>query len=228
LNSLKDDREEILIEGFYDTLAPIEDDALTSLYTLPDTAPMLARQWGMKHLLLGLQGFQMHYAHLLTPTCTINFITGGDETNSIPEPSFPLQIPSQARAQIDFYLVPGQEPDDVFARLQRHLHNQGFSDIEAHLRYRCPPAYTPLADSFVQLVCNATIRAYGHEPLILPIQPESHPLSLLQHVTGMPMLITASGIARSSSHQWNRHTVASSLIRGLKQTTLILNALCKT
>ena len=231
LNSLKGANEEIRIEGFYDTLAPIEDEALSSLYTLPDTAPTLARQWGMKELLLGLQGFQMHYAHLLTPTCTINFLTGGNETGSPSSPSapsFPLQIPSQARAQVDFYLLPGQEPDDIFARLQHHLHSRGFSDIQARLLYRCPPAYTPLADSFVQLVCDATTRAYAHKPLILPMLPEAHPLSLLQHRTGMPILITSAGIAQSATQQWDHHDVASSLIRGLKQTALIINALGRT
>jgi acetylornithine deacetylase/succinyl-diaminopimelate desuccinylase-like protein len=228
LNSLKDAHEEILIEGFYDTSSPIEDEALSSLYTLPDTAPTLARQWGMKELLLGLQGFQMHYAHLLTPTCTINFLTGGNEIGSPFAPSFPLQIPSQARAQVDFYLIPGQEPEDIFARLQHHLHSQGFSDIQTRLLYRCPPAYTPLADSFVQLVCDATTRAYGHKPLILPMQSEAHPLSLLQHITSMPILITSAGIAQPASQQWDHHDVASSLIRGLKQTALIINTLGRT
>lgn len=225
LNSLKDAREEIRIEGFYDALTPIEDEALTSLYTLPDTASTLARQWGMKDLLLGLQGFQMHYAHLLTPTCTINFMRGGEETTSSSAPSFPLPIPSQARAQVDFYLVPGQEPGDIFTLLQHHLHSQGFSDIQTRLLYRCPPVYTPFANSFVQCVCNSTTKAYGQEPLILPIQPESHPLSLLQHLTDTPILITASGSAQSASQHTKTLDVISSLIRGLKQTALIISAL---
>jgi acetylornithine deacetylase/succinyl-diaminopimelate desuccinylase-like protein len=227
LNSLKDAREEIRIEGFYDTLAPIEDEALASLYTLPDTASTLARQWGMKNLLLGLQGFQMHYAHLLTPTCTINFMTGGDGTSSSSAPTFPLPIPSQARAQVDFYLVPGQEPDEIFTLLQHHLNSQGFSDIETRLLYRCPPAYTPLANSFVQLICNATARAYGQAPLILPIQPESHPLSLLQHLTDMPILVTTSGGTQSASQSREHFDVTSGLIGGLKQTVLIMNALSR-
>ncbi|SRR5579884_505304 len=228
LNNLKDAREEILIDGFYDPVASIEDEALASLYTLPNSAAALAQQWGMKELLLGLQGFQMHYAHLLTPTCTINFMTGGDETSSASVPAFPLQIPSQARAQVDFHLVPGQEPDDIFAQLQRHLHNQGFSDIQTRLRYRCPPSYTPLATPFAQLVCNATRRAYEQELLILPMQSESHPLSILQHVTNMPILVTASGNARSVSQSGEQLDVTSSLIRGLKQTVLIINALSET
>jgi hypothetical protein len=223
LNSLKDTREEILIESFYDSLTPIEDEALSSLYTLPDVAPALARQWGMKDLLLGLQGFQMRYAHLLTPTCTINLLTGGDATSPTTASTFPSQIPSHARAQVDFHLMPGQEPDKIFADLQSHLHNQGFSDIQTRLLYRCPPAYTSPTNAFVQLVRKATTRAYRHELLILPISPESHPLSLLQHITGMPILITLSG-AQHTPQNWDHQSVTSSLIRGLKQAVLMIHA----
>jgi acetylornithine deacetylase/succinyl-diaminopimelate desuccinylase-like protein len=227
LNSLKDPREEILIEGFYDSLLSIEDEALSSLYTLPDVAPVMARQWGLKELLLGLQGLQMRYAHLLTPTCTINLLSGGDTTDPTTFSEFPPPlpipyIPSQARAQIDFHLVPGQEPDAIFANLQRHLHSQGFSDIQTHLLYRCPPAYTSPRDAFAQLAYKATTNAYEHEPLLLPIQPESHPLALLQHLTGMPILITLSGVARQNrDHQ----TISSHLIHALKQIALIIHAL---
>lgn len=228
LNSLKDNREEILIEGFYDSLTSIEDDILASLYTLPDTAPALASEWKMPELLLGLHGFQMHYAHLLTPTCTINSISGGEATNAPSAPSFPLQIPSHARAQVDFHLVPGQEPDAIFADLQRHLHNRGFSDIQTQQLYRCPPAYTPLSHSFVQHVRNATTQAYEHEPLILPFMAKTTPLTLLQQGSNMPILITSHEARQPSSQGWDDPAVAASLIQRMKQMALIIHALGNT
>ncbi len=214
LNSLKNAREEIMIDGFYDTIAPIEDDAAAALYTLPDTAPVLAEQWGISDLLPGLCGLQMHYAHLLTPSCTINFIAGGDETSA--------QIPAQARAQIEFSLVPGQKPDDILASLQHHLHEHGFSDIHVQQRSSCPPAYTQPSHPFVQLVSSATTQVWEQAPLMLPIMPSSHPLAPLQQRANMPLLITSTG---SSHLQWDHPSMTALLKQKLKQTALIIHRL---
>jgi hypothetical protein len=217
LNSLKNAREEITIDGFYDTITPIEDDAAATLYRLPDTASALAQQLGISDLLLGVRGLQMHYAHLLTPSCTIKFIMGGNEAS--------VQIPSQARALLDFSLVPGQEPDDIFVRLQRHLQAHGFSDIQVRQRFSCPPAYAPHSHPFVQLVSRAAAQAWEHTPLILPITPSSHPLAPLQQKTNMPLLITSMGNTQSSQLQWDDPIVTSLLKHKLKQTALIIHQL---
>ncbi|GHO91748.1 peptidase M20 [Reticulibacter mediterranei] len=215
LNSLKNGREEIMIDGFYDAITPIEDDA--ALYSLPDTASALVEQWGLPDLLLGVRGLQMHYAHLLTPSCTIKFITGGNETSA--------QIPSQAKALVDFSLVPGQEPDDIFARLQHHLQEHGFSDIQVQQRSSCPPAYTPRSHPFVQLVSSAITQAWKHAPLMLPITPSSHPLAPLQQQANIPILTISTGIPRTSPSQWNHPTVTALLKHKLRQTALILHQL---
>lgn len=217
LNSLKNAREEIIIDGFYDAITPIEDDAVAALYTLPDTASTLAEHWGIPDLLLELRGLQMHYAHLLTPTCTINFITGGNETTA--------RLPSQARARIDFSLVPGQEPDDIFARLQDHLQKQGFSDIQVQQLFSCPPAYTSLAHSIVQQVSNAITQAWKRAPLILPITPSSHPLAPLQQKAHMPILITPTATPQTPLLQWDDPAVMPLLRHKLRETALVIHQL---
>jgi acetylornithine deacetylase/succinyl-diaminopimelate desuccinylase-like protein len=217
LNSLKNAREEIVIDGFYDAIAPIEDDAVAALYTLPDTASTLAAHWGIPNLLLELRGLQMHYAHLLTPSCTVNFVAGGNETAT--------QLPSQAKAQIDFSLVPGQEPDDIFAGLQRHLQERGFSDIQVRLRFSCPPAYTPHSYPFVQMVTSSLTQAWEHAPLVLPIAPASHPLAPLQQRTHMPILITPIATLQTSPLQWDHPTVMPLLRHKLRETALIIHKL---
>ncbi|HLZ59107.1 MAG TPA: peptidase dimerization domain-containing protein [Ktedonosporobacter sp.] len=143
LGSLKSPQEEILIEGFYDTLTFPEDETVEFLRTLPDSAPRLAQQWGLPQLLLELQGFQLYYVWLLTPTCTITGIQSGTLREEPGGLDAHRTIPGRARAQVDFQLVPGQEPHDIFAKLQRHLQVQGFSDIEVRL-LESRPAASPL------------------------------------------------------------------------------------
>jgi acetylornithine deacetylase/succinyl-diaminopimelate desuccinylase-like protein len=189
LNSLKDSREEVLIEGFYDNLIPAADDVVEVLRTMPDNAEALAQRWGVKHMLSGLQGFQLHYTHLLIPTCTVNALSGG----SIPLPTaLSTLIPAQARARVDFHLVPDQDPHAIFAKLQSHLQTQGFDDVQVRMLYANQPASTPLTDPFVQMVRRATTSAYGREPRILPMTAGSYPIAPLRQ-SGMPVVIITTG-----------------------------------
>jgi hypothetical protein len=190
LNSLKDQREEILIEGFYDTITPLEDEALQQLANLPDTASTQAVRWGMPDLLMGLQGKQLHYAHILTPTCTINRLTSGED--ALAPSSTTLSdhtIPATAKAIVDFYLVPGQDPADIFDKLSRHLRACGFSDIDVKLRYASSPVYTPAHNHFVQQVVYSAKQVYGQPPVILPILPEHVPIQPFAQNSSTPTII---------------------------------------
>ncbi len=189
LSSLKNVHEDILIEGFYDRVDPFTDDVTLLLSALPDAAPMLAQQWGMKQLLFKLHGYQQHYVHFLTPTCTVNLFNTYNGASADHVSSKELFIPIHAKASLDFHLVPEQDPQDIFARLQDHLHVQGFSDIHMRQLYACPPTYTPPTAPFVQMVQQAASIAYTQAPLIFPLVASHAPLAPLQRILGMPVVI---------------------------------------
>jgi acetylornithine deacetylase/succinyl-diaminopimelate desuccinylase-like protein len=131
------------------------------------------------------KGKQMHYAHVLTPTCTINRLTSGEDATAPENHS----IPATARAIVDFHLVPGQEPVDIFDKLKRHLCTRGFADIHVTLRDAGLPAYTPAHHSFVQQVVQSAERVYGQAPLILPVLPEHVPIQALTQNLSTPTII---------------------------------------
>lgn len=212
LASLKDAREDILIEGFYDALTSAGDDDIEALRTLPDRTHALTHAWGREQPLLGLQGFQFHYAQRLIPTCTLNSIQSGSEAE-IPQAG-QLHIPSQASALLDFQLVPDQDPHDIMAKLRHHLDAQGFQDVEARLLYGYPPASTPSTDSFVQKMRAAMVHAYGCEPAILPLAVESIPLSALRHQLGMPVIIAENGYSARKIATAHAYTQAQNATEG--------------
>src|SRR6266536_1263317 len=185
LNSLKDAQEDVKIEGFYDTLTPAQDDIIAALYTLPENAHMLCQHWGLQQLLLDLQGFQLHYAHLLMPTCTVTAIT----SNTTEDPSV-TTIPARAKAWIDFHLVPDQDPQDIFAKLQQHLQFHGFQDVRARMLYGIRPTITSIGDPFVQVVIRATEKAYEHAPYLLPLTVGSYALYPLRKKLNMPIVLS--------------------------------------
>jgi len=185
LNSLKDTQEDVKIEGFYDTLTPAQDDIIAALYTLPENARTLCQHWGLQQLLLDLQGFQLHYAHLLMPTCTVTAIT----SNTTEDPSV-TTIPAHAKAWIDFHLVPDQDPQDIFAKLQQHLQFHGFQDVRARMLYGIRPTITSIGDPFVQVVIRATEKAYEQPPYLLPLTVGSYALYPLRKKLSVPIVLS--------------------------------------
>lgn len=187
LASLKDAHEAVLIEGFYDTLLPADDETLALLSVLPDSSKTLAQHWGLSGWLFDLRGFQFHYTHLLTPTCTINAMT------SLASPDSRAHIPARAQALLDFFLVPNQEPDDIFARLQHHLGEQGFSDVQLRLLNSFSPFMTPPSNPFVALVRTAMQQSFGQSLPLLPFASLTHALTAFHDTLALPTLLLAFG-----------------------------------
>lgn len=217
LASLKNAHEEILLEGFYDTLTPTEDNLVELLHALPDDAQFLAQEWGLEQLLFGLKGFQLHYAQFLTPTCTINHIAGG----KYPDDAHGT-LPTQATAQIDFYLVPDQDPQDIFTKLQHHLKNLGFSDVQARMLYSNYPVQTPLTDPFVQIAQRAITSACGQKPSILPMTADSMPCYSFRQILDIPIVVGILG-APGLDHLTEQINIsAQDFAAGIKQVTIMI------
>jgi acetylornithine deacetylase/succinyl-diaminopimelate desuccinylase-like protein len=219
LSSLKSPGEEVLIEGFYDTLTPAEDDEIELISALPDKR--LALQQDSQHLLMGLQGMQLNYALLLTPTCTINGMNSGSIAQVQPfhRAYTHAVMPFQAKALVDFHLVPGQEPADILSKLQHHLQTQGFQDVQTHLIYESLPTRTPLNDPFVQTVLSAATTTYGPALRLLPLIDANHSLAPFRQVLGLPVVLTATGC---SAHEYGQR---DQFVAYVKLITLLIEEL---
>ncbi len=181
LQSVKNPYEEILIEGFYDTLVPMEDEEIALLRTMPDDEQTLKQQLHVDGFLLHLHGFQLRYAHFLLPSCTITqFCSGTSEDTHM--------LPFSARALLDIHLVPNQEPADIYRKLRQHIDAQGFADVHTTMRESKSPQHTPLHEPFAQLVVHATNAIYGDTMPILPLLPLIVTLHPLQAQLAMPIL----------------------------------------
>ena len=217
LGTLKDAREDILIEGFYDTLAPVHDDIMAQLHVLPDNAAELLQRWGISQALMGLQGFQLHYAHFLLPTCTVkNIVSDTLTTDTINEQTL---LSGQAKAQVDFYLLPDQNPQDIFNKLQRHLQQQGFSDVNVRILSTAHPVSTPASDPFVQLTLSTIEKAYAQKPLLLPTTIGSY-TNLSAHIKAdTPIIFMGRNNIQNSEN--NREAFATSI----KQIALLIEGM---
>lgn len=192
LSSIKNKYEDILIDGFYDSIEPPEEQVLAILATLPDDTQIQRAQWHIANFLPGLHAHAQykHYAYFLTPTCNITRFHTSQLAASTAQDVQALV--HDAQAQLDFLLVSGQDPQTLFAQLQHHLENEGFTDVRTTTIQAQHPLSIPYQHPFTQQVRSALAQTYQRDPLILPYLPAYMPIGLLEYMHTPTILLPQS------------------------------------
>ena len=217
LDSLKNEKEEVLIDGFYDGLSPISSEERKVISRIPDEGDKIKSEVGIGDFLLGLSGAERVERDLTAPTCTIcglysGYIGEGPKT----------VLPSVAKAKVGFRLVPGQEPEDIFSKLKSHLVRGGFSDVEARLLQKELPHKTPLNAEISRVAALAARDVYKSEPIIYPNTPATGPMHSFCGKLEMP--VVSIGVANAGSHMHgpDENIFVDDLIQGIKYIALIM------
>jgi len=218
LNTLKDQNEHIRIPGFYDAVKPPSGRDLELLAALPDDSADLLKRYGLKGFLKGLTGGpELRRAEVFEPTCTICGLTAGYQG-----PGSKTVLPARASAKVDFRLVPDQEPEDILAKLRRHLNAEGFSDVEVAYLGGDKPARTDPDHPFVRLTLEAAREAYGKEPVVAPMTGGSGPNHVFINALKVPVVTAGIGYPGSQVHAPNEHMVIEHFVAGVKHTARII------
>lgn len=222
LASVKNGHEEVLLDGFYDSLLPAEDEVFEALSQLPDTSKDLATSWGASQLLLKLQGVQQHYAYFLTPSCSITLLESKPATKHTEENDGTetpgLNIPPQARARLDFCLLAGQDPDDIFIKLEQHLRHQTSYPLQCRVLTAQPPIYTSVTTPLVQQLRQILTDVYQQPPILLPHSAETDLYTPLVNQLAAPTITMAPPLLS----QLNTEQLYQQLSQNIKQNILLL------
>src|SRR2546428_925473 len=106
LATLKNERDEITIDGFMDRVRPPTPLELQALETLPFDEPGMLRIHGIKRFVRGLSGVELKKKHFFEPTCTIcGIVSGYTGAGS------KTVLPAGASAEIHFRLRPRPTSD---------------------------------------------------------------------------------------------------------------------
>ena len=231
ISGLKNPQEDILIEGFYDTVVPLEDELTSTLYDLPAQNSSFVQQWGIAQPLLGLHGVPFHYAHRLTPTCTVVDIRHDHITHTPPHTQ---SLPAQASALLLFHLVPGQDPEDIFQKLHHHLQSHGFDDVHTQVQQAYSPFVQDRHHTFVRAVEEAHISTYNNSsvhrssmPALLPLSAGSYPIEILRKAFDLPVLLDLSDLAAETSIHNDPIHNSLNIGRSIKQRAALMALLAK-
>lgn len=135
IDSMRDTEGRILIKGFYDDVRPLTPAEREALAAMPDFDADLKRE-----LALGrTEGGKTLAEEILMPALNLRGFSGGKVGEQAAN-----AIPTEARASIDFRLVPAQTPARVRQLVEDHIASKGFFIVR-----ESPDAATRIAHSNV-------------------------------------------------------------------------------
>jgi len=182
LATLKAPDERVLIPGFYDRVRPPSAADMAALASIPLDDDALLADFGIPRFLGGMHGLERLKIHLFSPTCTIcGMVAGytGEGSKTV--------LPSEARAKIDFRLVPDMDPAEVVAALRRHLDDHGFDDIAILEHGHEKPGRSDPDSHVARAMATAIRQTYGQEPVVYPTMAGTGPVYPVCIEPGTPM-----------------------------------------
>jgi acetylornithine deacetylase/succinyl-diaminopimelate desuccinylase-like protein len=217
LATLKGEDERIMIDGWYDDVVQPSAYDLELLARLPDDEAKLKSSFGLDGFLGGATGVELRRQEVFVPTCTISGLTSGYQG-----PGSKTVLPAEARAKVDFRLVPEQDPDDLLPKLRRHLDRHGFHDVAITRLGGEHPARTTSDSPFIDLVADTAGSLYGKPLSIAPISGGSGPMYPFVKYLGVPIANAGIGQPDSNAHAPNEHIVIDEFLRGAKHIARII------
>jgi acetylornithine deacetylase/succinyl-diaminopimelate desuccinylase-like protein len=189
LTSMMGRDEQILIDGFFDEVAELDEDEEHLLEQLADvfSEKEILASHDVRRFKLEGHGENLLRNYLTLPTLNIDgLISGWIGLGS------KTVLPNEARARVDIRLVPNMKVEHTLERLRRHLDGQGFPDIEVNVWQSYPWSQTKWRSPVVQALVEG-IRAQGIEPYAWPRLAGSAPMYLFSKVLGMPFVMGGLG-----------------------------------
>jgi len=217
LNTLKGPDERIRIPGFYDRAKPPSDLDRELFARLPSYEEQYRKDFGVETFVRGATGEAFKAAEF-EPTCNIQGIESGYYGQGMK-----TVIPARAMAKVDFRLVPDQDPDDIFEKLQQHLQNEGFGDVKVKRLGAMWPAKASPDNPLVTLTNSAAEEVYGLPAMIVPLTGGSSPVYAFAGPLNIPVVTAGVGYIGSRTHSPNEHVRLDDFLKGARHIARIMD-----
>ena len=223
IDSMRDETGRILIKGFYDDVRPPTAAEKEALKKIPNVEADLLREFQIS----STEGNGKPLNELLMlPGLNVR----GIESGRVGEQASNT-IPTEARASIDFRLVPNETPESIKPLVERHLEAQGYTIVRQSpgsatrlakpkiVKVEWGPGYsasrTPLDLHFSRELA-AIMTAAGHEPILLPTAGGSLPMDLFQQSNNVPVIACPIVNHDDNQHAANENVRLQNLWDGIE------------
>ncbi len=195
LASMRDEEGTVLVGGFYDTVRPVTDTERAAIARIPPVEEQLITELALGRTEGG--GARLP-ERIMAPAMNVSgFAAGGVGAEA------KNAIPSEARAYVDFRLVPELVPERVRELVEAHVRGMGFEIVHAEpsleerraqrkiIRLDWGEGYPAVRTSMelpVSRALIATAREVAPDLLTVPTHGGSLPMYVFQDVLGVPLI----------------------------------------
>lgn len=221
LNTLKDENDRILIDGFYDDVIPPTDADIQNLLEDNFSEEALKEYLGIDGFVNDLHGLELLKKNYYMPTANIcGMVSGytGEGSKTV--------LPGEASAKMDFRLVPGQDPEKILALLRAHMHKHGFDDIELVVHSYQEPFRAAPDSPFVKAVYSTLNELFG-KPVVHYMVTGTSPMPIFCKKKNIPAALFGCISSTANIHAPNEHLEVESYIDEIKMIAGVMDALGK-
>ncbi|MDE0071056.1 MAG: M20/M25/M40 family metallo-hydrolase [Caldilineaceae bacterium] len=215
LATMKNSRGEVIIDGFYDNVAPLGELERAALDALPvDTAAVMA---GAGLARLDEPQERPFFDRLAAwPTFTINGFHGG-----YGGPGTKTVLPREATVKCDMRLVENQSVEEILDKVEAHVRCHA-PEVEVIRQGGMEPSSTPLDSPYTLPLQKAFRAAQGEDPLLIPAMGGSLPDYAWTKILGVPSFTTPYANHDEANHAPNENLEVERFIAGIRTGAAVL------
>lgn len=215
LGSMKDDQDRVLVEGFYDGVIPMDEAAHQAFRDIPFDEESTRVELHVTEL-AGEAGYSFLERTSARPTLEINGLYGGYQGEGLK----PI-VPSSAGAKISCRLVDNQHPDDIFAKMQRHVeaHTPAGVTVTMKQTHRGMPFYISPQHPYIQAAAAAYEEGFGKKPVYIRSGGSIPIIEVFSRVLNAPVVMLDFGLPEENMHAPNEFFLLENFDKGTATLT---------
>ena len=222
--SLHDDDGNIMIEGFYDEVQPLEDWEREMWAKVPGMGKAdLLKVTGSPDI-HGEPGFSSAERLWARPTAEVNGIGSGYQ-----EEGSKTVLPAEAMAKFSFRLVPNQSPEVIMDKVVKHLekHTPAGVTLEVNVGHHGKPYYSDPNSDFGKAGQVALEKAFGKKPVLIREGGSIPVIKDMQDILKADSLLLGLSVPGCQIHAPNENFNIENFEGGIKMSQILLDELSK-
>ncbi len=216
LSTMRLPDERVAIEGFYEEVLPPSDYERDLVDAVPFDAQAVMDYLGITEF-AGPPDLSYYEKTMFQPTLNISGIAGGYAGKGAKS-----VIPSQALLKLETRMVPNQGPDEIFAKIERHVGRYA-SGVTIRKLAGTHPSKTSPELPVSQMVVQAINDAWVVAPVVMPLIGGSSPNYLFTNVLGLPAVWTTYANADEGNHAPNENMTIDAFLSGICASAVVLH-----
>lgn len=211
ISKMKDADGRILIDGFYDDVAPLSKEEKDNFAKLPFSDDEYAK--GLEvDALAGEKGFSTLERIWARPTLDCNGIWGGFTGEGAK-----TVLPSKASAKISMRLVPNQDPDKIeklFINFVKKIAPKSIK-TEVYGQHHGKPWISPIDSKWNKAAIKALKAGFGKEPVFMREGGSIPIVFTLEEYLKAPTVLLGFGLPDENAHSPDEHLNMNNFYNGI-------------